>query len=167
MTLATAVHSDITTGEGKSTLNLGVAENQHYSETIDGGHRSLEHLVWDYAYRDAYAFGEVFSNQVNMERGDASLNVSTGKNSYAVHARNEEVPTGRLDPLTGLPETETQRKVDVSEDLAGDVSITRTAVNVRLSTDLMLKFQAEDSGNVLNRNAGRGYKAYSYNLGRV
>ena len=167
MTLATAVHSEVTTGEGKSTVNLGVAENKHYSETIDGEHRSLEHLVWAYAHRDDHAFGEVFSNHVNMEKGDASLSVSTGKNSYTVHARNEEVPTGRLDPLTGLPETETQRAADVTENLAADLSRVRTAVNVRLSTDLMLKFQAEDYGDVLNYNAGRGHKAYAYNLGRV
>ena len=167
MTLATAVHSEVTTGEGKSTVNLGVPENKHYSENIDGEQRSLENLVWAYAYRDDHAFGEVSSNHVNMEKGDASLNVSTEKNSYTVHARNKEVPTGRMDPLTGLPETETQRTADVTENLAADLSTVRTAVNVRLSSELMLKFQAEDTGDVLNYNAGRGHKAYAYNLGRV
>lgn len=168
MTLATAVHSDVTTGEGKSTVNLGVDENKHYHETIDGEYRSLENLVWRYANRnDEHAFGEVFSNHVNMEKGDASLNVSTGENSYTVRARNKEVPTGRLDPLTGLPETETQRTASVTEKLATDLSKVRTAVNVRLSSELMLKFQSEDNGDVLNYNAGRGYKTYAYNLGRV
>ena len=166
VTLATSVHSDITTGEGKNTVNLGVAENQHYSETVDGAHRSLEHLTWGYSHRGDYAFGEVASNQVNMEKGDAKLSVFTGKNSYTVHARNEEVATGRLDPFTGLPETENQRLAGATENLAADVSSVRTAANVTLSVDLMLQFQAEDNG-ILGYNAGRGYKAYSYNLGRA
>ncbi len=168
MTLATAVHSEVTTGEGKSTVNLGVGENQHYSETIDGEHRSLEHLKWAYLHRESYDFGQVQSNQVNMDKGDAKLNVFTGENSYSVHARNEEVPTGRIDPLTGLPETETQRVADVTENLVANTSSVRRAVNVRLSSDLMLQFQAEErDGGSVNRNFARGHRAYSYNLGKV
>ena len=168
MTLATAVHNDIATGEGKSAINIGVDPNKHYSETVDGEQRSLEHLVWGYKRRDSYNFGEVFSNQVNLEKGDAKLNVFTGENSYSVHARNEEVDTGRLDPVTGLPETELQRLVDVTEKQTADTSMVRTAVNVRLSTDLMLKFQTEDKGTLAEyRSAAQGYRAYSYNLGRV
>ena len=168
MTLATAVHSEVTTGEGKSTVNLGVGENQHFSETIDGEHRSLEHLKWEYRYREGYAFGQVQSNQVNMDKGDAKLNVFTGENSYSVHARNEEVPTGRVDPLTGLPETETRRVADVTENLVANTSSVRQAVNVRLSPELMFHFQAEESdARSVNRSFARGHKAYSYNLGRV
>ena len=163
--LATAVHNDITTGTGASTVNLGVAENQHYSEQIDGAARSLENLLWTYAHRDTFAFGEVLGNQVNMAQGDARLNVSTGQNSYSVHARNQEDPAGRIDPATGRPEM--HRLVDVTENLNADLSQVRTAANVRQSADLMLKFQAEDNGHTLSRNAGRGHKAYSYNLGRA
>lgn len=168
MTLATAVHSEVTTGEGKSTVNLGVGENQHYSETIDGEHRSLEHLVWQYSKRDDYAFGEVLGNQVNMDKGDATLNVSTGQNSYSVHARNEEAPTGRIDPAAGLPETELQRRVDVVENVAADLSSATRAVNVKLSTDLMLEFQTEDH-NIMSvgRRAATGYRTYAYNLGKA
>ena len=103
-----------------------------------------------------------------MDKGDATLNVSTGVNSYSVHARNEEVPTGRLDPATGLPETELQRQVNVVEKVAADLSTATRAVNVKLSTDLMLEFQAEDH-NIMSvgRKAAYGHKAYAYNLGKV
>lgn len=168
MTLATAVHNGIATGEGKSSINIGVDPNKHYSENVDGENRSLEHLVWDYRHRDGYSFGEVFNNQADLEKGDASLNVFTGENSYSVHARNEAVDSERLDPATGLPEKELQRLVNVAEKQTADISLTRIAVNVRLSTDLLLKFQAEDKGNLPEyRNAAQGHRAYTLNLGRV
>lgn len=168
MTLATALHNEITTGEGKSDVNIGVDPNKNYNENIDGEHRSLEHLDWVYSKRGKHDFGETDGNNVNLEKGDAKLKVFTGENSYSVHARNEEVETDKLDPATGLPEKELQRLVDVSENLAADTSMVRTAANVRLSFDLMLKFQAEDKGNLPEyRSASRGYRAYSYNLGRV
>ncbi len=168
VTLATAVNNQVTTGQGDSDIKIGVGENEYYSATVDGESKSLEHLIWDYDKRDEYAFGEVFNNHVDMSRGTANLSVNTGENSYTVKARDEEVETDRTDPSTGQPARELQRLVNVTENVTADTSSVRTAVNVKLSTDLMLKFQAEPKDDMtFNLTKAQGFRAYSYNLGRV